>query len=141
MTTMQGTERLIRQMLDLHPRRQAQEVDDAALVECLEACVECEQVCTACADACLGEPDVAELIKCIRHCLDCTAVCNATRQVATRQTELDLDVCRAQVMTRALARVGRAARRNASDTRAILRALSLSARRHADAARLLVTNF
>jgi hypothetical protein len=97
MTSVQGTDRLIRQMLDVHPRRQSLEVDDTALVECIEACVECEQVCIACADACLGEPEVAEFIKCIRLCLDCTAVCNATRQIATRQTEPDLDLCRAQL--------------------------------------------
>jgi uncharacterized protein DUF326 len=99
MATMQSTERLIRQMLDLHPRKQAREVDDAALVDCIEACVEGEQVCTACADASLAEPDVAELVKCIRLCLDCTGVCEVTRQIATRQTEMDLDLCRAQLMT------------------------------------------
>jgi hypothetical protein len=116
MTTVQSTERLIRQMLDVHPRVQAHEGDETALVECIEACVECEQACTACADASLGEPDVTELIKCIRLCLDCAAVCDATRQIATRQTELDLDLCRAQVMTcaRACRTCGAECQRHAS---------------------------
>jgi hypothetical protein len=97
MATTQSADRLIRQMLDTNPRKQPTGVDEAVLVECIEACAGCELVCTACADACLGEPDVGMLVKCIRLCLDCTAVCETTRQIITRQTETDLDVCRAQV--------------------------------------------
>lgn len=97
MATTQTPDRLIRQMLDLSPRKQLREADEASVVECIAACVECEQVCTACADACLGEPGVEDMVKCIRLCLDCAAVCEATRQIVTRQTEPNLDVRRAQV--------------------------------------------
>lgn len=35
-------------------------MDEATLVECIEACFDCAQACTACADACLGEENVGE---------------------------------------------------------------------------------
>jgi hypothetical protein len=98
MATMQSVERLVRQMLDVHPHKQARAIDETTLVDCIEACAECAEVCTSCADASLAEPSVADMVKSIRLCLDCAGICAVTAQVVTRQTDLDLDLCRAQVM-------------------------------------------
>jgi hypothetical protein len=97
MTTTQSVEGLVRRMLDVHPRKQDREIDETALVDCIEACAECAEVCASCSDACLGESMVAELVKCVRLCTDCSAICVVTAQIVTRQTELDLAVLRAQV--------------------------------------------
>lgn len=98
MTSMQTTERLIRQMLDVHPRKAARELDETRLVDCIEACVECAQVCTACADASLGEQELADLVKSIGLCHDCATVCEVTGHILTRQSEPNADLRRAQVM-------------------------------------------
>ncbi len=63
-------------MLDAYPRNY--NLDQAALVRCIEACYECEQACTQCADACLSESAAAELAKCIRLDVDCADVCHTT---------------------------------------------------------------
>ena len=91
MTTMTTVER----MLETHPR--PAQLDHAALVACIEDCFDCAQTCTACADACLGEPDVPMVLRCIRTCLDCADVCQTTGRLASRQTEPDLAVLRAQL--------------------------------------------
>lgn len=57
-----------RKMLETYPHDV--KIDQAALLECIEACVECAQCCSACADACLAEDSVAELRACIRTNLD-----------------------------------------------------------------------
>jgi hypothetical protein len=61
-------------------------VDEAVLVECIEACFDCAQACTACADACLGEESPKEMARCIRLDLDCADVCDATGRILSRQT-------------------------------------------------------
>jgi hypothetical protein len=97
MATTQSVESLVRQMLDVHPRKEAREIDETTLIACIEGCAECAEVCASCADESLGDPSVAEMVKSIRLCLDCSAICGVTAQIITRQTELDLDLCRAQV--------------------------------------------
>lgn len=42
------------QMLRTYPKDLG-DLDQAALLACIEACVECAQACSACADACLAE--------------------------------------------------------------------------------------
>ena len=98
MATTQSTERRIRRMLDLNARKQVKEPDESLMIESIEACVECAQACTACADDSLAEAEVMQLIKSITLCLNCSVICDATRQVATRQTEQDVDILRAQVV-------------------------------------------
>jgi hypothetical protein len=95
--TTQRTEQLVRRMLDLNARQQVQGTDETLLIACIEACVECAHACTACADDSLAEPEVPQLIRSITLCLDCAVICEATRQVATRQTERDVGLVRAQV--------------------------------------------
>ena len=97
MAIMESTEGLIRQMLDVYPRKGALELDAAALVDCIEACVECEHVCTACADASLAQQDLVELVKSIRLWLDCAEICAVTAHILTRQTEANSDLRQAQV--------------------------------------------
>jgi hypothetical protein len=97
MSTTQSVQSLVRQMLDVHPRKQSREVDETLLVDCIEACAECAEVCTSCADESIGDSSVAELVKSVRLCLDCSAVCGVTAQIITRQTESDLDLVRTQV--------------------------------------------
>ena len=82
-------------IIRLHP--QPTSVDRAALAGCITACLDCEASCSACADASLSEPDVPEMRRCIRLCLDCADTCTATVRVATRQSEVDLDLLRAIV--------------------------------------------
>ena len=86
----------MRQMLQTHPQP-ARLFDDAALVQCVEACFDCAQTCTSCADACLGEDMVKELTHCIRLNLACADVCNATGRVLARQTTPDRQVIQAQL--------------------------------------------
>jgi hypothetical protein len=84
-------------IVKLHPRPSG--VDRAALVACITACLDCAASCSACADASLSEPDVADMRRCIRLCLDCVDTCTATIGVATRQSDVDLDLLRAMVDT------------------------------------------
>lgn len=72
-------------------------VDEATLIECIEACRDCAQACTACADACLGEEQVTELRRCIRLDLDCADVCQTAfeRRTARAQLEACVEACRA----------------------------------------------
>lgn len=86
----------MRQMLETHPRP-SHSVDQAALLECIEACFDCVQTCTSCADACLSEDMAKELVRCIRLNLDCVDVCDTTVRVLARQTETDLQLVRAQL--------------------------------------------
>jgi hypothetical protein len=93
------------EMLRSHPKGSAG-VDQAKLVECVEACFECAQTCTTCADACLAEDMVPELVQCIRTNLDCADVCAATGAVLSRQsgsevsiTEALLEACRVACQT------------------------------------------
>lgn len=64
-------------------------VDQATLVECIEACFDCAQTCTACADACLGEGDIQMLARCIRLDLDCADMCGSTGRLLSRQTAFE----------------------------------------------------
>lgn len=83
------------EMLQTHPGPAA--VDEAALVECIEACYECAQSCTACADACLGEDDPKSLSRCVRLNLDCADICGATGRVVSRQTGFEPQLVRAML--------------------------------------------
>lgn len=83
------------EMLETYPR--SFNVDADLLARTIEALVECANTCTQCADACLSESDVADLAKCIRLNLDCADVCVATSRVASRQTEYDANLTRAQL--------------------------------------------
>jgi hypothetical protein len=84
-------------MLRTHPQGSAVEVDQQALLACIEACFSCAQSCTACADACLGESMLEELVACIRLNLDCADVCAATGNLLSRQTAPDWQLLRAQL--------------------------------------------
>lgn len=64
-------------------------VDEATLVECIDACFECAQTCSACAEAGVGEQDANPLVKCIRDDLDCADICVATGNVLSRQMDPD----------------------------------------------------
>ncbi len=90
-----------RQMVRTNPSGAA--VEEAALVECIEACFDCAQVCAACADACLGEDDPGHLVRCIRLDLDCADVCDATGRIMSRQTEPDHSLLQAQLQACAAA--------------------------------------
>jgi hypothetical protein len=81
------------QMIRTNPSSAA--VDEASLVECIEACFECAQACTACADACLGEDDPGHLVRCIKLDLDCADVCDATGKILSRQTAFEPEMARA----------------------------------------------
>ncbi len=70
-------------------------VDEATLVECIEACFDCTQACTACADACIGEGDLQMLARCIRLDLDCGDICGATGRILSRQTATEPHMLRA----------------------------------------------
>ncbi len=83
----------VQQMLETHPG--GTQVDQAILVECIEACFDCAQACTACADACLGEENPKEMARCIRLDLDCADVCEATGRVLSRQTAFEPEMARA----------------------------------------------
>ncbi len=82
-----------RQMVRTNPSGAA--VEEANLVECIEACFDCAQACTACADACLGEENPKELARCVRLDLDCADVCAATGKVLSRQTAFEPEMARA----------------------------------------------
>ena len=84
-----------KQLLDTYPRDF--NLDAGLLADAIDAMSDCAQACTSCADDDLSEPDVTELVKCIRLCLDCADVCTTTLRVASRQTEYDANVSRAQV--------------------------------------------
>lgn len=81
------------QMVQTNPSQPL--VDQAALVECIEACFDCAQACTACADACLGEENPKEMARCIRLDLDCADVCDATGRILSRQTATEPQMVRA----------------------------------------------
>jgi hypothetical protein len=85
----------VQQMLSTHPR--PQQVDMAALTECIQACYDCAQTCTACADACLGEDTVQQLVRCIRLNLDCFDACVTTGNQLSRQTEPEWSLLRKQL--------------------------------------------
>lgn len=85
----------VKQMVNTHP--QPSQVDQSALIACIEECYTCAQTCTACADACLGESQVQQLVRCIRLNLDCFDACVTTGNMLSRQTEPDWTVLRAQV--------------------------------------------
>ena len=82
----------VEQMLQTNPAQP--QVDQDALVRCIEECFDCAQTCTACADACLGEERVKELTRCVRLNLDCADVCDATGRVLTRQTAFEPQLAR-----------------------------------------------
>ena len=82
------------EMLRTNPKDLGQ-VDQKALVECIEACFECAQSCTACADACLSEEMVADLTQCIRTNQDCADICDATGRVLSRHSGYDANLTRA----------------------------------------------
>ena len=82
----------VTEMLEAHPVRD--DIDNAALAACIQACAECTQACTSCADACLGEVGVGELIECIRADLDCADLCSITERVLLRRTEASVAVVR-----------------------------------------------
>jgi hypothetical protein len=79
-------------MARTHPSRAT--LEEAILVECIEACFDCAQACTACADACLGEESPKELARCIRLDLDCADLCEATGKVLSRQTAFEPQLAR-----------------------------------------------
>ena len=70
-------------------------LDEASLVECIEACFDCAQACTACSDACIGEEELQMLARCIRLCLDCADICDATGRILSRQTATEPRMLRA----------------------------------------------
>ena len=57
-------------MLEVYPA-DLEQIDQKALVGCIDACMVCAQTCTACADACLSEEMIDQLRTCIRTDLDC----------------------------------------------------------------------
>lgn len=83
------------QMLRKHPGDLAGPVD--VIAAAIDACFDAAETCTACADACLGELSVAKLVACVRLNLDCADICNTTGKVLARQTDLNVEVVRAQV--------------------------------------------
>jgi len=81
----------VTEILEAHPVRD--DIDDAVLAACIQACAECTQACTSCADACLGESGVEHLVECIRADLDCADLCEATARVLSRHTGYDANLC------------------------------------------------
>ncbi len=75
------------------------QLDQQALVRCIEECFDCAQTCTACADACLGEEMVKELTRCIRLNLDCADICDTTGRALSRQVGSEPGLLRAFVQT------------------------------------------
>ncbi|NLX09670.1 MAG: four-helix bundle copper-binding protein [Chloroflexi bacterium] len=86
----------LQQMLATHPSPAAN-VNQEALLRCIEACFECAQTCTSCADACLGEQNLQMLVRCIRLNLGCADICGTTGRALTRQTEPDWTLLKQQV--------------------------------------------
>lgn len=84
----------VQSMLDAYPKDLGT-IDEATLMECIEACFNCAQACTACADACLSEEMVAELTKCIDVNIDCGDICAATGKILSRRAGFDAAVTRA----------------------------------------------
>lgn len=84
-----------RDILAHHP--QTLGVDTRALANCVAACFDCASACTACADACLAEEMVGGLRYLIRVTLDCAEVCRTTGRLASRQTDPDPSLLRAQL--------------------------------------------
>ncbi|ATD69061.1 MULTISPECIES: four-helix bundle copper-binding protein [Gordonia] len=82
----------VTEILESHPVRD--DIDNAALAACIEACAECTQACTSCADACLGESGVDQLVECIRSDLDCADLCSITERVLLRRTDANVAVVR-----------------------------------------------
>ena len=82
------------QMLRTHPKDLG-DLDQAALLACIQACVDCAQACSACADACLSEDMIADLTKCVRTNLDCADLCETTGRILSRRTGYDANVTRA----------------------------------------------
>lgn len=85
---------VVAEMLRSYPKDLGQ-VDQKALVDCIEACMDCAQSCTACADACLSEEMVSELTTCIRTNLDCADLCDTTARILSRHTDYDTNLTRA----------------------------------------------
>ena len=83
------------EMLRTHPQGPQGDADD--LRRCIEACFDCSQTCTSCADACLAEQDVKAMVRCIRLNLDCAEICGTTGSIASRQTERNTALFRAQL--------------------------------------------
>ena len=81
-------------MLRTHPKDLG-DLDQAALLACIQACVDCAQACSACADACLSEDMIADLTKCVRTNLDCADLCETTGRILSRRTGYDANVTRA----------------------------------------------
>ncbi|QGP86387.1 four-helix bundle copper-binding protein [Gordonia sp. 135] len=82
----------VTEILEAHPVRD--DIDDAVLAACIQACAECTQACTSCADACLGESGVEHLVECIRADLDCADLCSITERVLLRRTEASIALVR-----------------------------------------------
>jgi hypothetical protein len=85
----------VQQMLQTNPSSAV--VDEATLVECIEACFDCAQSCAACADACIGEGNLQMLARCIRLDLDCADICFATGRILSRQTATEPQMLRASL--------------------------------------------
>ena len=83
------------QMLRKYPADLAGPAD--VIAAAIDACFDAAETCPACADACLAETAVAKLTACIRLNLDCADVCHTTGKLLARQTDINVDVVRAQV--------------------------------------------
>jgi hypothetical protein len=84
-------------MLATHPA--ASEIEQTALLHCLETSVLCSMVCRLCADACLAEEGVAHLVSCIQSNGLCAAICHSTAQVLAHYAGTDLQTLYLQLET------------------------------------------
>jgi len=61
---------------------------------CIESCVQCAQECEHCANACLQEVEIAALTECIRLDGDCARFCWTAASLMSRDSNFLDDLCR-----------------------------------------------
>jgi hypothetical protein len=78
-------------MLNAYPGERPQ-VDEDALIICIQEALNCVQACTSCADACSAAPNAAHLAQCVGAALNCADLTSAVVRVLSRSTPYDRDV-------------------------------------------------
>jgi hypothetical protein len=68
------------------------QVDEDALVVCIQESVNCAQACIACADACSADPSAPHLAQCAGAALNCADLATAVVRVLSRPTPWDHDL-------------------------------------------------
>jgi hypothetical protein len=68
------------------------EIDQDALIVCVQECLNCAQACTSCADACVADPGAAHLGRCAGAALNCADVATAVVRVLSRPTAYEVDM-------------------------------------------------